>query len=218
MSYLIIKNMEDIEQGVRNLADQCPLMRDAFNTAGLPPLRRHDNSYMSLGRTITGQLLSVASASAIWERVSLLVDPFEPQTLLSVDQTSLRKAGLSNAKVRTLRALATAIIDGEVDLALFEQQSERRVRECLMKVHGIGPWTADIYVMFCLGRVDGFAPGDVALANAVALLQHAAKRPTPAQLEKIANQWQPCRGVAARLLWHYYAVVKARKTMPLDNK
>lgn len=218
MSYHIIRTMEDIERGAQVLADNCPLMREAFEVAGLPALRRHDNDFKSLARTITGQLLSVASASAIWGRVELLVRPFEPQTLLLLDETILRGAGLSNAKVRTLRALATAIIEGDVDFSLFESAEENLVRERLIKVHGIGPWTADIYVMFCLGRMDGFAPGDVALANAVALLQRAAKRPTPSQLEKTSRRWSPHRGVAARMLWHYYAVVKKRKTLPLENK
>ena len=204
--------MKDIEQGVQVLRDSCPLMQEAYDVAGMPPLRRHDNGFASLSRTITGQLLSVASASAIWGRTVQVVQPFEPQGLLLVDENLLRKAGLSNAKVRTLRALAQAISTGEVDFERFESQTETQVRAQLIKVHGIGPWTADIYVMFCLGRRDGFAPGDVALANATGLLRGLDKRPSVRELEKYAVKWSPWRGVAARLLWHYYAHIKNTKT------
>ena len=218
MSYHIIGSMKDIERGVFKLTQTCSLMGEAFEVAGLPPLRRHENGFPAVARTITGQLLSVASATAIWARVEHLVRPFEPEVLLALEETKLRSAGLSNAKVRTLRALATSIVEGETDFSSFETQPENLVREALTGIHGIGPWTADIYVMFCLGREDGFAPGDVALANAVRLLQRADKRPTPRQLEKLALSWSPWRGVAARLLWHYLAVTKKRKTMPLENK
>ncbi len=200
--------MQDIEQGIAALGKTCPLMRRAFKEAGLPPLRRSANNYAALARTITGQLLSLASADAIWKRLEELVRPFEPQTLLALDDSALLAAGLSRAKVRALRALAQALQQGEIDLAGFERQSGEQIRNSLCKVHGIGPWTADIYVMFCLGDRDGFAAGDIALANALALLTGEDRRPTPRQLEKFARRWQPWRGVAARLLWHYYAMNK----------
>ena len=212
MSYHIIETMADIEQGVQSLSATCPLMLKAYEKAGLPPLRRNENNFKSLSRTVTGQLLSVASASAIWARVEQLAQPFEAGTILSLAEQPLKKAGLSNAKIRTLKALASAIQNDEIDFARFETEPENLVREQLVRVHGIGPWTADIYVMFCLGRADGFAPGDVALANATGRLKKMPKRPTPSQLTIIARQWSPWRGVAARLLWHYYAVVKNVKT------
>ena len=217
MSYSIISEEKDIERGVQALCKSCPLMRKAYEVAGLPPLRRHENSFRSLARTITGQLLSVASASAIWSRVVRLVRPFEPQFLLQLDDRRLREAGLSNAKVKTMRALAAALLAGEVDFARFEREDEALVREKLQKIHGIGPWTADIYVMFCLGRADGFACGDVALANAVMSLQGQETRPKPAELAEIARKWSPYRGVAARLLWSYYAATKNIKTSSLDQ-
>ena len=212
MSYHIIETREDITLGVNRLVKSCPLMREAHEIAGLPPLRRNENSFKSLSRIITGQLLSVASASAIWARVEQLAQPFDPRAVLSLTDASLKKAGLSNAKIRTIKALATAIVERQFDLNHFATQPDELVREQLMMVHGIGPWTADIYVMFCLGRTDGFAPGDVALANATGLLKKLEKRPTPSQLTLIAQTWSPWRGVAARLLWHYYAVIKNIKT------
>ena len=187
-------------------------MSKAHKIAGLPPLRRHENSYSSVARIVTGQLLTVASAQAIWARVETLVQPFDPKSVLALDDQLLKKAGLSNAKIRTLKALASAIQQGQIDFVRLATEPEDLVKEQLIEVHGIGPWTADVYVMFCLGRADGFAPGDVALANAVGLLKKSKKRPTPAQLQKIALKWSPWRGVAARLLWHYYGSIKNTKT------
>ncbi|MCP4936723.1 MAG: DNA-3-methyladenine glycosylase 2 family protein [bacterium] len=212
MSYHIIKTNEDIARAVQNLTASCPLMSEAHKIAGLPPLRHHQNSYSSVARIVTGQLLSVASARAIWMRVEALAQPFDPQNVLALDHQLLKKAGLSNAKIRTLKALASAIQQGAVDFAHLATQENGLVREQMMAVHGIGPWTTDIYIMFCLGRADGFAPGDIALANAVGLLKKSNKRPTPAQLQKMAKKWSPWRGVAARLLWHYYGAIKNTKT------
>ena len=212
MSYQIISTKKDIERGVQALTISCPLMKEAFEVAGWPPLRRPANDFAALARIITGQLLSVASAAAIWARVEELVQPFEGHMLLSFDDKLLRNAGLSFAKIRTLKALALAIDQGEVDFAGFESRPDDDVRASLIKVHGIGPWTADIYVMFCLGRCDGFAPGDVALANATALLLKLDQRTSPKELAIFAQRWSPWRGVAARLLWHYYAAVKNVKT------
>ncbi len=212
MSYHIIETSQDIAQGVQHLTTACPLMREAFEIAGQPPLRRNENCYSSVARIVTGQLLSVASARAIWSRVEALNQRFDPQSVLALDQQLLKTAGLSNAKIRTLKALASAVQQGDIDFARFATQSGDLVKEQMMAVHGIGPWTADVYVMFCLGRADTFAPGDIALANAVGLLKKSDKRPTPSQLQKIALKWRPWRGVAARLLWHYYGVVKNTKT------
>lgn len=131
--------------------------------------------------------------------------------LLACSDAALRSAGLSASKVRTLRAISEAVVDG-LDLDAMSASSEKAVRDTLMRISGIGPWTADIYVMFCLGSADGFAPGDLALQVAA---QHAFEletRPNAAELIDIAERWRPWRGVAARLLWAYYAVRKQQRS------
>jgi DNA-3-methyladenine glycosylase II len=218
MSYHIIRSMEDIDEGVRVLTEQCVLMKDAVAIAGAPPLRRRENSFAALARIITGQLLSVAAAGTIWGRVEQLSISIDPSGVLKLAHEELCQTGLSSAKARTLKALAAAIDAGRVDLAGFEEASEDDVRNTLMGVKGIGPWTVDIYVMLCLGRADSFAPGDRGLRNAAGLLQGREQSPTARELEQFAQQnWRPWRGVAARLLWHYYAVAKNAKTNPLDT-
>ena len=210
----IIVTEADIRAGVRALARKCPAMRHVHEVAGAPPLRRRPAGFEGLARIIVGQQLSVASASAIWERTAALCRPFEPVTLLGLGDERLAQAGLSRPKIRTLRAIAGAC-EGGLDLAHLEHAAEAEVHAALTGVTGIGPWTADIYIMFCLGRADAWAPGDLALQIAAQQALGLAERPGPQEMTQIAERWRPWRGVAARMLWTYYAAVKARKAVPV---
>jgi DNA-3-methyladenine glycosylase II len=210
-AYRIIEDETDIREGVRALRRKCPIMRRIHDITGLPPLRRQAAGFQGIARVIVGQQLSVASAAAIWERTVLVCTPFQPTGLLSVSDAILIKAGLSRAKVRTLRAMATACGDG-LDLAKLEHMTEEDVHTALTEVVGIGPWTADVYIMFCLGRADGWASGDLALQIAAQQALELKARPNAAELTEIAERWRPWRGVAARLLWAYYAALKRKRT------
>jgi DNA-3-methyladenine glycosylase II len=180
-------------------------MHDA---AGDPPLRRRQGGFEGLARIIVGQQVSVASAEAIWSRVAALATPFESAGLLALDDAVLRAAGLSGGKVRTLRALATAM-EGGLNLSALDELDDIAAREVLMAVPGIGPWTSDVYLMFCIGRADSFCPGDLALQVAAQKAMQLETRPSDRELLAIAERWRPWRGVAARMLWAYYRVVKA---------
>jgi DNA-3-methyladenine glycosylase II len=207
----MIESEADIREGVRALRRKCPVMRRVHDTAGDPPLRRRPAGFEGLARIVVGQQLSVASAAAIWERAAGVCRPFEPAILLALDDVRLFGAGLSRPKVRTLRAVATACANG-LELARLQAASEEEVHAALTQVSGIGPWTADIYIMFCLGRADAWAAGDLALQLAA---QHAfglKERPGSDELLEIAERWRPWRGVAARLLWAYYAAVRNKRT------
>jgi DNA-3-methyladenine glycosylase II len=206
-----IESEKDIMEGVRALRRRCAIMRRVHDTAGDPPLRRRPAGFEGLARIVVGQQVSVASASAIWTRTVAVCQPFAPHALLSLSERQLAGAGLSRPKIRTLRAVAAACRDG-LDLSALAQASDAAIHAALTDVVGIGPWTADVYIMFCLGRADGWAPGDLALQAAT---QHALaldERPDAAALVTIAERWRPWRGVAARLLWAYYAAVRARKS------
>lgn len=197
--------------GVRALRRKCPTMRHVHDVAGAPPLRRRPAGFEGLARIIVGQQLSIASASAIWERTVAACQPFEPRVLIGLDDGQLASAGLSRPKIRTLRAIAGACQDG-LDLARLEHAGEEEVHAALTAVLGIGPWTADIYIMFCLGRADAWAPGDLALQLALQRALALAERPGKEDMLKLAERWRPWRGVAARLLWAYYAALKAKST------
>jgi len=204
----LIETEDDLRDGIRVLRRKCAVARLMHDAAGVPPLRRRPAGFEGLARIVVGQQLSVASAAAIWGRTAALVDPFEAPLLLSMPDEPLRGAGLSAGKVRTLRAVATAV-QGGLDLENMSGLSEQEVHEALTAVNGIGPWTADIFIMFCLGRADGFAAGDLALQVALQMAAGLETRPTSKELALFAERWRPWRGVAAHLLWAYYKVRKS---------
>jgi DNA-3-methyladenine glycosylase II len=205
----IIEGEADIRDGVRWLRRNCPTMRAVHDLTGHPPLRRLQPGFEGLARIVVGQQLSVASAGAIWARTLAACRPFEPQVLLQLEDRQLAGVGLSRPKVRTLRAVAAACTGG-LDLDRLGTASEEEIHAALTEVVGIGPWTADVYIMFCLGRADGWASGDLALQIAAQQALGLRKRPDKDKLDRIAERWRPWRGVAARLLWAYYAVRKAK--------
>lgn len=180
-------------------------MRTIHDRTGDPPLRRYEAGFEGLARIVTGQQLSIASAAAIWSRVHASLQPFTPEALLAASDPRLTGFGLSRAKIRTLRALSGAIASGELELGALACADDAAVRAALTAVSGIGPWTADIYVLFCLGRADAWAAGDLALQVGAARATGEGDRLNAVELETLAERWRPWRGVAARLIWADYA-------------
>lgn len=207
----IIETENDIREGVRALRRKCATMRHVHDTAGDPPLRRRPAGFEGLARIIVGQQLSVASASAIWGRTAIACQPFEPRALLMLEDKELAAVGLSRPKIRSLRAIASACANG-LDLARLEHASDEDIHAALTEVVGIGPWTADVFIMFCLGRADAWAPGDLALQIAAQRALGLETRPSVDELGEMAERWRPWRGVAARLLWAYYAAIKQQRS------
>jgi DNA-3-methyladenine glycosylase II len=211
LNHRCIETEDDIRAGVRSLRRKCKIMRRVHDKAGEPPLRRREAGFEGLARIVVAQQLSVASATAIWARFETLVSPLAAERLLGATDGDLRGVGLSGPKIRTLRAMSQAVADG-LDLTRLSTLDDEEVHAALTAVSGIGPWTADVYLLFCLGRADAFAAGDLALQIAA---QHAFgldERPDPRTLVELAERWRPWRGVAARLLWAYYRTVRATKS------
>jgi len=209
----IIETDADLREGVRALRRKCAHMRSVHERTGYPPLRRHAPGFEGLARIIVGQQLSIASAGAIWSRLAETVRPMTPRTFLTRSDADLRRAGLSRGKVRTLRAASAAIEDG-LDLERLAHAPEDAVHEALTAVPGIGPWSADIFLLFCLGRADAFAGGDLALQTAAATALNLEERPSREALISIAERWRPWRGVAAHLLWADYKLTAQLRKGP----
>lgn len=201
----IILDEECMRSGIRALRRKCPHMRLVHKLAGDPAVRRHTTGFEGLARIVVGQQLSLASAEAIWRRMQQSVRPMTAEAFLALNDDELRAAGLSQGKVRTLRSLSEEIVAG-LDFDALAELPEAEVHNVLTALPGIGPWSADIYLLFCLGRADAFAAGDLALQTAVRAALKLKERPSRDELFDIAERWRPWRGVAAHLLWAYYKV------------
>lgn len=202
---------ESLSEAAEKLAKKCKIMRAIHRCIGVPPLRDYEPGFEGLARIITGQQLSAASAAAIWTRVYAALEPLTPERVLALADAELAKHGLSSAKVRTLKALAAAITAGDLNLRQLHRASDEDLHASLCRVHGIGPWTADIYLLFALRRSDAFPTGDLALQIAVQERLQLAARPTPNELRAIAERWRPWRGAAAHLLWADYTNIVANR-------
>lgn len=177
-------------------------------SSGAVELRHRAASFEGLASIIVSQQVSTASANAIFARTRTLLDPFEPATFLAATESDLRQCGLSAAKIRTLRAVAEAIGAG-LDLSALALVNADDALTSLVAIKGIGPWTAEIFLMFCLGHADVWPVGDLALQEAVKLALALETRPAAADLRIIGERWRPYRAVAARLFWAYHRVRQA---------
>jgi DNA-3-methyladenine glycosylase II len=199
----------DGEAALNNAIDQLIVLDPEIaaklvEIGGRPPLRRREPGFAGLVWIIVSQQVSTASANAIFKRVEAEFAPLNAQSLLAAEDPTLRRCGLSSPKIRALRALADAVERKALDLAGLAALAAEEAHRALVAVKGIGPWTADIFLLFCLGHPDAFPAGDLALQEAARLALSLRRRPDAQALEKIAERWRPLRGVAARLLWAYY--------------
>lgn len=206
-----IETDADIARAVRALSRRCAVMRFMTKQTGPIPLRRRAGGFEGLVAIIVAQQVSVAAANAIWKKFTAIIDPLTPENFLAADEAILMQSGLSRPKQRTIRAISEAVHSGALPLDDLHARSPEEIHALLTAVKGIGPWTADIYAMFCLGHGDAFAPGDLALQEAARIAYDLDERPSPLELEAIAEAWRPHRAVAARILWAYYAVAKQRE-------
>ena len=207
----IIHDEDVLTEGLKALPRLDKRWRAVIKACERPPLRRREGGFAALCGIIVAQQVSVASATAIWARFEAQISPLTPQTLLAATDEDLRLSGLSRPKQRTLRALAQALVEGTLELEKLPGVTPEEVHAALTAVSGIGPWTADIYLMACIGHADAFAAGDLALQEAARHAFRLETRPNAAELVELAEAWRPWRGIAARVLWSYYRAVKARE-------
>jgi DNA-3-methyladenine glycosylase II len=183
---------------------------------GRPILRRREPGFAGLVWIIVSQQVSTASANAIFKRVEANLKPLSVAAILAADDAALRACGLSMPKMRALRALAEAVERRTLDLNSLALLTAEEAHRALVAVKGIGPWTAEVFLLFCLGHPDAFPAGDLALQEAAKLALGLKRRPDTRALQKIAERWRPLRGVAAHMLWAYYrALRKGREGIAL---
>jgi DNA-3-methyladenine glycosylase II len=173
--------------------------------AGELPWRTRPRGFAGLLRTICGQQISNQAAGAIWRRLSALPGALTPAGLLAMDDATLcGVAGLSRPKAAHARSLATACLDGRLDFERMAELADAEAVAMLSSVKGLGPWTAEVHLLFAEARPDIFPSGDIALANSARHLFALEARPAPRALARMAEAWSPARSLAARLLWHHW--------------
>lgn len=213
-----LHSQADLAAALSQLVQADPRLIPVLEKAGEPAIRRGEPGFPGLARIICGQQLSTASAGAIWGRLQAAFDPFHHDALRRARADRLGRLGLSAAKIKSIKAIANALAKGELDLDHIGQSDADSAHAALIEMHGIGPWTADIYLLFCLGHADAWPAGDLALQEAARIALGLKARPGAKELAVIADAWRPWRGVAAHLLWGYYHVVKRREGVAVDTK
>lgn len=204
----------DLGNGLAALIERDARLAAVLQAAGMPSLRRRPAGFAGLSAIICAQQLSTASASAIWNRLAAAFDPLHHDSVRRAHPRKLAAIGLSKPKIRTLKAIGTAIARGDIDLDALADMDADAAHAALIRLHGVGPWTADIYLLFCLGHADAWPAGDLALQEAARVAFGLRRRPDARAMVKLAEPWRPWRGVAAHLLWAYYRKMKQRDGTP----
>ena len=206
-----LNTQADLEDAMRVLLRQDPRLKPVFELTGMPALRRREPGFMGLAHIVTGQQLSTASAGAIWARLSAAFDPFHPEILRKARADRLGRLGLSAAKIKTLKNIARELAAGRLNFDVLANEDADTAHNTLTALHGIGPWTADVYLLFCLGHGDAWPAGDIAIQEGVKVGLGLKTRPTPKEMAPLGEPWRPLRGAAAHLWWSYYRVLKKRE-------
>jgi DNA-3-methyladenine glycosylase II len=188
-----------------------PRLAGVAERAGAFEIRTSPGGFAGLARIVTGQQVSTQSADAIWGRFSQLEGALEPAGYLLLSEEIVRKSGQSGAKYRTIRAIAEAVAAGHFDFAPLAGMPAEAAIAALTKLKGVGPWTAEIYLMFSAQHPDIFPSGDVALQRAVQWAFDMPDKPPAKDLISLAQSWSPYRSTAALLFWRYYRAVRNKE-------
>lgn len=209
----------DLDDAIGALVNLDPRLAPVLALAGMPALRRREPGFAGLAAIVCGQQLSTKAAAAIWGRVNTAFDPFHHEALKSARNDKLGRLGLSGAKIKSLKFIARELCAERLNLDVLAEEDADAAHATLTKLHGIGPWTADIYLLFCLGHGDAWPAGDLAIQEAMRIGLGLKSRPTEKEMQPLAEPWRPLRGAAAHLWWAYYHAVKKREgVLPNEPK
>jgi DNA-3-methyladenine glycosylase II len=200
----MVRTRESLANSLNALAERERAFAEVLDAHGHPEPRASEPGVETLLRTIVGQQVSVAAARSMWNKLTAKFgQPVDLQKLLDATDEQMREAGMSRQKAGYLRSLAGLVLSGEVDLAHLPEDDEEAIAQ-LIKIKGIGRWSAEIYLLFAEGRVDVWPAGDLAVQIEIGKLMGLEGKPTEKQLRELAERWRPHRGAAAVLAWHSY--------------
>ena len=195
------------QENIRQLTGSHKVFASISERYGIPPNWTRPQGFISLSRIILEQRVSLASANAHYTKLNNYLDGFTPSNIIKLTSEEMRTCQISQQKARYLRALSTAMINGEIDPETLPTLGESVIRKQLTDIKGIGTWTADIYLMFCLQAKDIFPMGDVAVVTTVKELCGVK---TKEEIILLAEHWKPYRSLATYFLWHYYLSKRKR--------
>ena len=204
-------NLNELKQGIDKLLLIDDDVANAFKRIGYPPERKGEHSFIALLSIIIGQQISIKAAEAIKARVLALAPQLTAQKLLELDDEVLRNAGLSQRKMEYAKGLANAIVTGELDIDALTNQSNEQVIETITSLRGFGRWSAEIYLLFSLKRLDIFPADDLGILQGLAHLKGMKDKPLAKQAREITEHWSPNRSAGALFLWFYYHKVTIEK-------
>ncbi|MFK7902838.1 MAG: DNA-3-methyladenine glycosylase [Nitratireductor sp.] len=210
-----IRNQKDIAKGMQFLRENFVELDAIADEVAEVPLRLGEANFKGLASIVVSQQVSKASASAIFQRFETLINPLDAQNYIKCGEAAWKEIGLSRPKQRTLLAVSEAVLSGELDFEALAQLPAKEAIENMTRVKGIGPWTSEVYLLFCAGHSDIFPAGDLALQEAVKVIYKLNARPNDKKTREMVERFSPWRGVAARLLWAYYAVLQNRNATPV---
>lgn len=195
---------QQLNQGLAAIAEREPAIRRALDIAGLPETRIRDRGYATLLRTIVGQQVSVAAAVSVWNKLEAALGKDCPvEALIAADFDALRACGLSRQKQGYARSLAELVVTGALDLDNLPAEDEAAIAE-LVRIKGIGRWSAEIYLLFAEGRPDIWPAGDLAVQAGIGRILGLEARPSEKETRQLAEGWSPHRGAVAIFTWHCY--------------
>jgi len=191
-------------KGIQQLSIQDQDIKDAIAKLGMPEARARSKGFETFLSTIIGQQLSTKAAQSIMARVLDLMDQPTPEQFIKIPAQTLRDAGLSFRKIEYTQGLATAVLDGSFDIDGLESLSDEDAIKAITSLRGLGRWSAEIYLMFSLGRMDIFPADDLGILVGLQLLKGLDSKPTAKQAREMVAHWAPWRSAGALCLWHYY--------------
>ncbi len=205
-----INVFDDVTRPCQALADMDPVLAHALRAIVAPVIRKRKAGFEGLFRIIVAQQISVLSAQAIWKRCRNEVTPISARHVAAMEEEQLRALGLTGQKAKYVSLIAKSISTRNFSFAPLKAMSDKEALNHLMTLKGVGPWSAGIYLLFCEGRIDIWPPGDIALEHSYGHAAGLAKKPNSQMLNEKSELWKPYRGLAAHILWTYYAHIRGR--------
>jgi DNA-3-methyladenine glycosylase II len=200
-------NRASLKAAVDALCIVDPDLAEVVSRFGYPPLWGRKPGFATLVKIILEQQVSLASARAMYRKLAAHCGEVTPDRIARLGVGGLRRLGFTRQKAGYCHRLGLMLRDGKVDLRSIGRSKPHVARTALLEIHGLGPWSADIYLLMALRRPDVWPDGDLALAEAVRQIKRMRARPSTVRLRQMAERWAPWRSAAARVAWHYYLSV-----------